>query len=480
MGKTIFLRIGFLFGLFCLFQFCSAQDSSKFDRLISSPDKLFNSLDKKTASIESKLDKQTTHYLSKLQKQENKLRKKLYKKDSLLANQLFTGVDDKYNQLKNTSGKLSKYESVYSGHLDSLSTALSFLKNNNVSNLTNNPKLQKTLSQYQDLQNRLNASEQINKYLAQRQQLLKDQLEKLGIVKELKQFKKQVYYYSEQVRQYKEAFEDPTKLEAKLMEVVMKVPQFKNFFAHNSMLGSLFALPTSDGSSTASLQGLQTRAIVNQSLVDRFGSGSNVTQQLQQNVQSAQGQLNDLKNKISQYANGSAGNVSSDQAMPDFKPNSQHTKSFLRRLTYGTDMQSQKARFFFPVTSDVGLSIGYKLNDKSTVGLGASYKIGWGSSWNNISVTHQGVGLRSYLDWKIKGSFYMSGGYEQNYRNLIHSVDQLKDYSGWQSSGLVGLSKKYQVSKKMKGEMKLLWDFLSYQQVPRTQAILFRIGYSFK
>jgi len=45
---------------------------------------------------------------------------------------------------------------------------------------------------------------------------------------------------------------------------------------------------------------------------------------------------------------------------------------------------------------------------------------------------------------------------------------------------LIGLSKKYSVIKKLEGEMKLLWDFLSYQQVPRTQAILFRIGYALK
>jgi hypothetical protein len=459
-----------------------AQDSSRLDRLIYIPDKLFGALYKKSASIESKLDKQTTKYLSKLQKQENKLRKKLYKKDSLLAKQLFDGVDDKYNQLKNTTGKLSKYESVYSGHLDSLSTALSFLKNNNHSNLTNTPELQKTLSQYQELQNKLNASDQIKKYLAQRQQLLKDQFEKLGMVRELKQFKKQVYYYQVQVKEYKQSFEDPSKVEAKLMEVVMKVPQFKDYFANNSLLGSLFSLPGSGGNaSTTSLQGLQTREMINQSLVDRFGSGPNVNQQLQQNVQAAQGQLNELKNKINQYSTGSIGNSgSSDQAMPDFKPNSQKTKSFFRRLEYGTNLQSQKARYFFPVTSDLGLSLGYKLNDKSVIGVGASYKVGWGSSWNNIQVSHQGVGLRSFLDWKIKCSIYLSGGYEQNYRNLIHTIAQLKDYCGWQSSGLVGLSKKYQVSKKMKGEMKLLWDFLSYRQVPRTQAILFRIGYNLK
>jgi hypothetical protein len=53
----------------------------------------------------------------------------------------------------------------------------------------------------------------------------------------------------------------------------------------------------------------------------------------------------------------------------------------------------------------LGLSVGYKLNDKSIIGIGASYKIGWGSSWKNISITNQGVGLRSFIDWQLKGAF---------------------------------------------------------------------------
>lgn len=252
------------------------------------------------------------------------------------------------------------------------------------------------------------------------------------------------------------------------------------------MLGSLFALPGASsspiggGQAGASLAGLQTRASINQSIIDRFGSGPNVTQQLQQNVQSAQAQLNELKNKLGSLSSGSYGN-GNDFDMPEgFKPNEQKTKTFLQRLEYGANVQSQKARYFFPVTSDLGLFLGYKLTDKSSIGVGASYKLGWGRGWNNIAISHQGVGLRTYLDWKIKGSFYISGGYEQNYMSMINSVDQLRDYSSWQRSGLVGLSKRYKVSKKIKGEMKLMWDFLSYQQVPRTQAVLFRIGYSLK
>ena len=461
--------------IFC--KFVSAQDSSKFDRALFFPDKMFSSLDKKTSFIDQKLNKQTDKYLDKLQRRENKLKRKLYRKDSVLAKQLFDGVDEKYTQLKNTTGNVKKYSSVYSGHLDSLSTALGFLKDQNI---TDNPALQKTLSQYKELQQKLNASEQIKKQLLTRQQMLKEQFEKLGMVKQLKQYRKQVYYYGQQIREYKQTFEDPSKIEAKLMEIVMKFSQFKSFFAKNSMLGSLFALPGSNASNTtASIAGLQTRAIVNQSLINRFGSSSAVTQQLQQNVGSAQGQLNALKSKVSSYTSGSYGNTGEGD-IPGFKPNEQKTKSFLQRLEYGGNIQSQKPRYFFPVTSDIALSLGYKINDKSSIGVGAAYKLGWGNNWNNIKLSNQGVGLRSYLDWKIKGSFYFSGGYEQNYRTMINSIDQLRDYSSWQTSGLIGLSKKYSISKKMKGEMKLLWDFMSYQQVPRTQPILFRIGYSLK
>ena len=85
------------------------------------------------------------------------------------------------------------------------------------------------------------------------------------------------------------------------------------------------------------------------------------------------------------------------------------------------------------------------------------------------------------IDLKLKGSFWVSGGYEQNFKSEIKSIDQLKDRSAWQQSGLVGISKVISVKSKLfkKTKAQLLWDFLSYQQVPRSQAIIFRVGYNF-
>lgn len=468
--------LSLLAALCLLLHTAGAQASTEGTETIALSPKLYTSLSQKSADAEGKLDKATEKYLHKLLKQETKLRDKITKVDSLKARELFAGLEEKYTALRTAPQKLSKYASVYSGHLDSLVTSLNFLKSSGLSS----PEIQSTLSQFSSLQAKFNQTEAVKKFLNERKQLLKENLERLGMLKALKGFRKQAYYYASQLREIKAVWQDPTTLERKLVEWVMNSDRFKDFFRQNSQLASLFALPGGN-LNAVSLAGLQTRASVQQALTARFGTGASVQGMLQQNMQAAQGQLAELKSQLSQLSSGSYGNGGGAVDAPEgFSVNPLKTKPFRQRLEYGLNIQSQKARSYFPVTSDLGLSLGYKLNEKSSIGIGASYKIGWGRGWNHIRMTSEGVGLRSYADYKLKGSLYLSGGYEQNYRTAFNSIDQLKQYSAWQSSGLLGLSKKYKVSRKVKGDVKLLWDFLSYQQRPRTQAILFRVGYNLK
>jgi len=250
--------------------------------------------------------------------------------------------------------------------------------------------------------------------------------------------------------------------------------------AKNSMLASLFRMPgdPTDPAYLASLAGLQTRVQVNNLLQQQIQNGGpNARQAFQQNLNAAQSQMGELKSKI-----GNLGGESSDDIMPDgFKKNEQKSKSFLKRLEYGTNIQTQKSSSFFPTTSDIGLSLGYKLNDKSLIGIGASYKIGLGRGWQHIQFSSEGLGLRSYIDWKLKGNLWITGGYEMNYKSSFSSVDQLKELSAWQRSGLLGLSKSVPIKTKFfkKTKMQLLWDFLSYEQIPRTQPLIIRVGYNF-
>jgi hypothetical protein len=65
-------------------------------------------------------------------------------------------------------------------------------------------------------------------------------------------------------------------------------------------------------------------------------------------------------------------------------------------------------------------------------------------SIQRISISHQGIGLRSFVDWKIPspfrgrpgGGLFLSGGYEMNHQAQFNNITQLKDYNNWQQSGL--------------------------------------------
>ena len=478
-AQYLFLLILLLNGLYSKAQ----EGTSAVDRITSFPKRFLDKLNKKSADLEDKLVASSEKALQRLAKQEKKLKKKLTPKDSARAEQLFRNVEERYEQLQSKLQqpvKLNGRAGQYLPHLDTLKTSLNFLSQNNEllansSEMTG--KVKEALNSVKGLEGKFEQAADVKKYLRDRKQMLKEQLNRFGLTKELKKYNQQAYYYAEQINSYKAMLEDPSKLEQKALELVKKIPAFQEFFKKHSELASLFRLPDNYGS-TASLAGLQTRSSVQNLIQERIASaGPNATAMLQQNVQAAQAQLSGLKDKLNEL--GGMGNSEGD--LPDFKPNNQKTKSFLQRLEYGTNLQSQRSNNFFPTTTDIGLSVGYKLNDKSVIGIGASYKVGWGQNIRNISVSSQGVGFRSFADYKIKGSFFASGGFEYNYQQPFSSVSIVRDLDSWQQSGLAGISKVVSLKSKMfkKTKIQLLWDFLSYSQRPQTQPLKFRVGYNF-
>src|SRR5687767_14047346 len=82
------------------FNAVSAQDSSGVEKMISFPEKLFGSLDKKISGVEKRLNTQTEKYLNSLESEEQKLKKKLWRKDSLLAKQIFPDIRGEYEEFR--------------------------------------------------------------------------------------------------------------------------------------------------------------------------------------------------------------------------------------------------------------------------------------------------------------------------------------------------------------------------------------------
>jgi hypothetical protein len=102
-----------------------------------------------------------------------------------------------------------------------------------------------------------------------------------------------------------------------------------------------------------------------------------------------------------------------------------------------------------------------------------------GQDIRHISFTHEGVGVRTFAEYLVKANFWITGGGEWNFRSRFKEFDQLKNRSYWQESALIGISKKYRLSKKFKGSVQLLYDFLSARSYPVSDPIKFRCGYNF-
>ena len=166
----------------------------------------------------------------------------------------------------------------YMPYLDTIKTSLEFLQQK--ADGIYNSQLKEAQELLQQYQNRIQITNTIKQEIQQREQLLKEQFYNLGFVKELQKI--------------------------------------------------------NNGSSQA-LAGLQTRASIQEIVNQRFnltpehfsggGNGINPQQFMQQQIQAAQTELTTLKDKINQL-----GSSSSDMETPNFIPNSQKTKSFLKSL----------------------------------------------------------------------------------------------------------------------------------------------------
>jgi hypothetical protein len=453
------------------------------DKIVSFPDKLLSGIQKKNAALNERLEKQTVKYLQRLAKREERLQRRLAKIDSTKAKQLFATSPAEYAALtqkiqSQLIGQTVKASGEYFPYLDSLKGGLSFLLQQQPAELQ---KISASLKEVQQLQAKLQDAEQVKQFIRARKQQLKDALSQYttlpaSLKKSLEGYNREAYYYAAQVREYKELFNNPDKLEQRALALLNKLPAFQSFMKEHSELAGLFRLPSGYADPLQGTLGLQTRDQVSQIISGRLGGGPNAGQFFQQQISVAQNQLNVFKDKLRSLGRGSG-----DMDMPQFKPNSQRTKTFLKRLEYGTNLQTQRSSYFFPTTSDLGLSVGYKLTDKSIAGLGVSYKIGWGRNIQHIAFSSQGLGLRSFVDVKLKASLYASGGWEYEYQRPFSSLQQIHQLDDWRQSGLLGISKVVSVKSRMfkKTKLQLLWDFLSYRQRPAGQPVKFRVGYSF-
>lgn len=291
-----------------------------------------------------------------------------------------------------------------------------------------------------------------------------------------KEWQGELNVYKQQIAYWKETLKDSEKVEREVLSQLNRLPAFREFMNRNSELARLFG-PVGGNANTSAGQpipGLQTMQSLTQQLQSQFGSsmlqgGGVLVQQLQYGMDqlqqnqttSVQGLLQEFE-LPSHFGRGAGGEVIS----PAEKEKSELKAIPLKqRFEMGWNLQSAMRIQNFPAIRDIGLSIGYKVNPRSLIGIGMAYKFALGESWKYIEWTHEGIGVRSFIDWRLteaggnlfKG-FWLTGGFELNYWERIADNAQWRDLA-WRPAGMIGLTKSIP-GKRTNGKLQILFNYL--------------------
>lgn len=464
----------------CFYPVClTAQTDTlpdKADSLFAVKSSGLKSMQQKYGNMEVQLRKQDLKLLAAMQKKETALYEKMAIKDPARARVLLQGSKERYSRLMTSLSDNKGKEQLreYMPGMDTISNAVRFLLSpESVGRIPAGikGKLQGTDSCLSHLQSQVAQSEKVKNFIKDHQQKLSAQLSDVAYAKQLTGIRKEVYYYEERLHNIKSEINHPQALEQRLYSTLKENAAFKSFINKNSYFKQLYPASAKDTAAKEPAGSILSKAQFQQLFTERMGtkkdSAAADTYFKQQIATVAK----------SSSAGGTAGTMTKAVPPVPFTPNTQKNKSFAQRTELSANIQSQGGTTLLPAITDLGLSAGYKLNDKLTAGAGISYKMGWGKLFNDIHLTGEGVSFRSFADSKLKGTFWFTAAWEWNYLQRFSGLKELNNLDAWQRSALIGITNKVRVGRKT-GTVQLLWDLLNTSHVPQTQALKFRVGYS--
>ena len=474
-------KLLFIFAIFYLATTACFSQHANFDERASA--KYLEKISGKTNDLNSRIDKTKTKYLKKYFKAENRLHKKLCKKDPALADKLFSYSKDPlyYNQQNTNEKAILKNQTAskeYFAQFDTLKSSVNFLKKDpNI--LSGNQELDQVSGEIDGLDKNLASSDKLQQYFRQRKLQFKDAVLKYPeLQNDYLKMDKVNYYFGQQLDEYKNLFSiDQSKAEDLIKNALQGNSAFNEYMKNS---GELAAFSKATNNQKENLNGMQTMAQTKAFVQkDIEALGSNAKSIIEERMQP-------MSEAMSKLKNGSFTNNMNAADLPDFTPHPLKTKRFIDRIHHGVDFQFGNVNYFFPASCSLGFQVSYQLTMRSTAGIGYTYNAGLGKSWDNTKVSTNGYGYRSFVDYQLKGIFFLQGGYEKNYTSEIPAMleapyvikgEKLKIPSHWRQSTLLGLKLKYKLNKKSSATMNLMYDFLHNKNVPASPALIYRMGW---
>jgi hypothetical protein len=171
--------------------------------------------------------------------------------------------------------------------------------------------------------------------------------------------------------------------------------------------------------------------------------------------------------------------LNSIKAIPKRVPNDLHGKPFIERVVPGVTFQFQRRNM---VTLDFNPLLGYRFNPRFTAGAGWNERIGF--RHYHITQENRIFGPRTFGEFKFKKGFAVRGEVER----MSTVIPSLNASGGtidagsrtWVWGVFGGVKKDYTISKYIKGNIQMLYNFTdkNYKTNPYADRFNVRMGFA--
>lgn len=398
---------------------------------------------------------------------------------SIVFFRAFNKIEKKINHSRDSILSINHWDKIadtkiYMAKLDSISTGLNLTKSVNA--LKSSIAIDDAQKQLSVLTDELHKAEKIKSLLEKNLQHLTSFQKIKNIEKQITQYKKLAAGYKSRIKEVQELIKQPDKIGKKILFELGQQPVFQKYFIKYSEFTKLFPSSESPIFNGTDIPGLQQRDQTLEYIKTALGGTTFDPIQLLQSPQQSSQQINPITQATHILHNYLKVGSLADYQDPGYKG-----LSFSQRFFFQANFQSSAGNRWLPSYTSFSIGSGYKINPKAQLSAEIVWRMGWGQPIKNIHITHQGFGLRSFLDWKVKGNWWITGSFEKNYYPLYQQIAVFSNDNGWRNSALMGISKTIPIKSKRlkKYKVQLLYDFSAFSTVPYTSPWKYRMGYIF-
>lgn len=411
----------------------------------------------------SKVHQQQDRLLKKLCKQEKRFARRLKHKDSA-GYAAYTQQTLTFDSLRKLSGYKDgmhiKAAQKPNSEVDSLRNITRFVSDKTGLEGVNSEDYN---SRFTKLEKQLNSNVLLDKMIGQRVSFIR------GInPKSSRGIDKNIFYIREKVKVLKAISEEPDKVEVEALELLQGQSGFEEALQGEMQVFADKDVPAND----LERMGYQTKQQMQHRLQQKFGTNhSGLQAGMTKQIGEYQDKFKELENvkKAVRDTKQSAQNFKHTD-MAAFRINPMRALPFGRRIEKQYNWQTTRATIDGkPAMFQFSVLAGFKHTPRLSYGVGVATSIGLGKDWNNIRFTFEGLGVRTYTQYKMIWGIAAYGGYERMFKNVVftgknantveyNSKESQHNTRQYSEAVMLGLTKDYRINDKWNGSLQLLYD----------------------